>query len=199
MPRTHFHHANPLTSHLSLLPHTQRVIWSVGLLAAANASTVTSTYAGQMIMDGFMDWRVSVWWRTSVVRLITLGPTLLIAILLRGQDPSFDTLTEWLNIIQSLVLPFVVIPLLLITASDRIMGAAVNRLWFTGVWRGERGGVLRVGGRRGGPRACEGGAVEMNEASRSRCSLCPAKTCIADSNSHNAQSSWGLPPLYSLA
>lgn len=148
-PITHAHLQHP--SHLSpLLPRTQRVIWSVGLLAAANASTVTSTYAGQMIMDGFMDWRVSVWWRTSVVRLITLGPTLLIAILLRGEDPSFDTLTEWLNIIQSLVLPFVVIPLLLITASDRIMGAAVNRLWFTGGWGGRWGDGGGEGGSAGG-------------------------------------------------
>lgn len=82
-------------------------------------------------MDGFMNWQVSVWWRTTFVRMITLGPTLLIAVFLRGQDPSFDTLTEWLNIVQSLVLPFVVIPLILITSSERIMGNSVNKLWFT--------------------------------------------------------------------
>lgn len=44
------------------------------------------------------------------MRLITLGPTLLVAVFLRNGDASFDTLTEWLNIVQSLVLPFVVIP-----------------------------------------------------------------------------------------
>lgn len=37
----------------------QKILWGIGLLAAANASTVTSTYAGQVVMDGFMGWKVS--------------------------------------------------------------------------------------------------------------------------------------------
>lgn len=54
--------------------------------------------------------QVSVWWRTLCVRLLTLGPTLLVAVSMRGENSDFGTLTEWLNIVQSLVLPFVVIP-----------------------------------------------------------------------------------------
>ncbi|KDD76936.1 natural resistance-associated macrophage protein [Helicosporidium sp. ATCC 50920] len=110
-----------------------RIIWSVGLLAAANASTVTSTYAGQIIMDGYMNWQISVWTRTMCVRLVTLGPTLLIAVFFRGTDAPFDALTNWLNIVQSLVLPFVLIPLLAFTASERVMGEHANRPWFTWV------------------------------------------------------------------
>jgi natural resistance-associated macrophage protein len=104
-----------------------RYIWGVGLLAGANASTVTSTYSGQVVMTGYLRIKVSVFWRTAVVRLSTLGPTLLVAVLLGADGGSLSGLTEWLNIVQSLVLPFVAIPLLVITSTASIMGEHVNR------------------------------------------------------------------------
>lgn len=110
-----------------------RYIWGVGLFAAANASTVTSTYAGQVVMTGYLNMKVSVWWRTAIVRATTLGPTLLVTIWLRGENPSLSGLTEWLNIVQSLVLPFVVIPLLLLTSNGKVMGSYKNRPWFIGI------------------------------------------------------------------
>jgi natural resistance-associated macrophage protein len=109
-----------------------RYIWGVGLLAAALASTVTSTYSGQVVMTGFLRVRVSVFWRITLVRLSTLGPTLLVAVLLGSSDASFSSLTEWLNIVQSLVLPFVIIPLLAFTSSAAVMGPHANRPWAVG-------------------------------------------------------------------
>lgn len=45
-------------AHLATRPFpSQQIIWAVGLLAAANASTVTSTYAGQVVMDGYFNWK----------------------------------------------------------------------------------------------------------------------------------------------
>ncbi|KFM25142.1 Metal transporter Nramp3 [Auxenochlorella protothecoides] len=107
-----------------------RIIWGVGLLAAANASTVTSTYAGQVVMDGFMGWKVNKWYRVAGTRLLTLGPTLCIATLLRGADQSLTSLTNWLNIAQSLVLPFVVIPTIVICSKSRVMGPDALSGWF---------------------------------------------------------------------
>ena len=62
-------------------------------------------------MSGFLNLQISVWWRTALVRLTTLGPTLLVAVFAgRGQDSSLGSFTEWLNIVQSLVLPFAIVP-----------------------------------------------------------------------------------------
>ena len=106
-------------------------IWGAGLLAAAFASTVTSTYAGQIVLTGMMGIKASKWWRTALMRLVTLGPTLSVAVLLKSES-ALNTLTEWLNIIQSLVLPFVVVPLLVFTSSTKIMGPHANRPWSIG-------------------------------------------------------------------
>ena len=103
-------------------------VWGAGLLAAALASTVTSTYAGQVVLTGMMGINVSAWWRTVAVRVATLGPTLSVAIFFRSET-ALTALTEWLNIIQSLVLPFVVVPLLIFTSSTKIMGPHANRPW----------------------------------------------------------------------
>ncbi|GAB4815567.1 hypothetical protein N2152v2_002613 [Parachlorella kessleri] len=108
-------------------------IWGVGLLAASHAASITSTFAGQLLMDGYFGIKVSVWWRTALVRAVTLGPTLLVAIVLGKQNDSFEGFTEWLNVSQSLVLPFVVIPLLVMTSTSRIMGDFVNSKWHTGI------------------------------------------------------------------
>lgn len=103
-------------------------IWGVGLLAAAFASTVTSTYAGQVVTSGFLRLKLSTWWRTAAVRLFTLGPTLSVALLVRSEG-QLTVLTEILNVIQSIVLPLVVIPLLTFTSSKKIMGVYANRPW----------------------------------------------------------------------
>lgn len=100
-------------------------LWSVGLLAAAFASTVTSTYAGQVIVQGFFGRKINVWWRTAGVRLATLGPTVAVAVAVRGTDEnSFEDLTNWLNIVQSLVLPFVIVVMARVSCSKRILGTA---------------------------------------------------------------------------
>lgn len=62
-----------------------------------------------------------------MVRATALAPTLLLAALpAGGEDSSYSSLTEWLNIVQSLVLPFVVIPLIQLTSNKRVMGTSVN-------------------------------------------------------------------------
>ena len=103
-------------------------IWGVGLLAAAFASTVTSTYAGQVVTTGFLNIDLNVWWRTIAVRLITLGPTMAIAALLRSES-DMTGLTEVLNTVQSLVLPLVFVALVTLTSSKKVMGVYANRLW----------------------------------------------------------------------
>lgn len=105
-------------------------IWGAGLLAAAAASTVTSTYAGQVVIVGFLDFKVSVWWRAAVVRLATLGPTLAVAFIVQS-DSGIAALAVWLNITQSIVLPLAITPLLVFTSLRAVMGKYVNKPWQT--------------------------------------------------------------------
>ncbi|EFN55244.1 hypothetical protein CHLNCDRAFT_7420, partial [Chlorella variabilis] len=86
------------------------VIWAVGLLAAGQSSTMTGTYAGQFVMGGFLNLKISAAMRTLVTRGVAICPTLLVALSARSDATRLDTLNQWINILQSVQLPFAVIP-----------------------------------------------------------------------------------------
>jgi natural resistance-associated macrophage protein len=98
------------------------IIWAVGLLAAGLASTMSTTFAGQVVMDGFLDLRLAPWQRASVTRLAALGPSLLIAVFTSDNAGLRNNINEWLNILQSIQLPFALIPVISFCASKSIMG-----------------------------------------------------------------------------
>ena len=56
------------------------ILFAVALLASGQSSTITGTLAGQVVMEGFMHWRLSPWVR----RLITRGLAILPAIFIIG-------------------------------------------------------------------------------------------------------------------
>lgn len=56
-----------------------RIIWAVGLLAAGQSSTMTGTYAGQFVMEGFVDIKLPVWKRVLTTRCIAVMPALIVA------------------------------------------------------------------------------------------------------------------------
>jgi Mn2+/Fe2+ NRAMP family transporter len=100
-----------------------KYIWAVGLLAAGQSSTMTGTYTGQFVMSGFLDIRMSLWVRITVTRLIAILPTLLVAVTYRNsKGTELDVLNEWLNVLNSVQLPFALVPVLTMTASSKIMG-----------------------------------------------------------------------------
>jgi natural resistance-associated macrophage protein len=45
-----------------------QTMWGLGLLAAGQASTMTATLAGQIVMGGFLDWKISMWLRVAITR-----------------------------------------------------------------------------------------------------------------------------------
>lgn len=72
---------------------------------------MTGTYTGQFVMNGFLDIRLSLWLRITVTRLIAILPTLLVALAYRNsQGTQLDVLNEWLNVLNSVQLPFALIP-----------------------------------------------------------------------------------------
>ena len=121
---------------------TMKYVWGVGLLAAGQSSTMTGTYSGQFVMQGFLDLHVKPWQRILITRSISLVPTLLVAFLFSNSS-YLDTLSQCINVEQSLILPFILITLLRFTSSGRIMKGLVNSTWM--IILGGSGSIL-IGG-----------------------------------------------------
>ncbi|XP_027729477.1 natural resistance-associated macrophage protein 1 isoform X3 [Vombatus ursinus] len=101
-------------------------IWAVGILAAGQSSTMTGTYAGQFVMEGFLKLRWSRFARVLFTRSCAILPTIMVAIFRDIQDLS--GLNDLLNVLQSLLLPFAVFPILTFTSMPAIMQEFTNGL-----------------------------------------------------------------------
>ncbi|KAD4585703.1 hypothetical protein E3N88_23304 [Mikania micrantha] len=97
-------------------------IWGVGLLAAGQSSTITGTYAGQFIMGGFLNLRLKKWLRALITRSCAIVPTMIVALVFNKSEASLDVLNEWLNVLQSIQIPFALIPLLTLVSKEEVMG-----------------------------------------------------------------------------
>ncbi|CAK6443451.1 unnamed protein product [Pipistrellus nathusii] len=99
-------------------------IWAVGILAAGQSSTMTGTYSGQFVMEGFLNLRWSRFARVILTRSIAIIPTLLVAVF---QDVEHLTgMNDFLNVLQSLQLPFALIPILTFTSLRPVMNDFAN-------------------------------------------------------------------------
>lgn len=97
-------------------------IWAIGLLSSGQLSTITGTFAGQHVMSGFFRLKLSPMSRSLITRAVALIPTLLVALSAPSDSTRLDTLNQAINILQSIQLPFVIIPLLAFTSAPAVMG-----------------------------------------------------------------------------
>ena len=102
-------------------------LFAVALLASGQSSTITGTLAGQVVMEGFMHWRIRPWVRRLITRTLAILPAVLI-IGLRGDSSVTDLLTLS-QVVLALQLPFAMFPLLHFTSSRKYMGTWRNG-WF---------------------------------------------------------------------
>ncbi|XP_030514593.2 metal transporter Nramp2-like [Rhodamnia argentea] len=98
-------------------------IWGIGLLAAGQSSTITGTYAGQFIMEGFLNLQLKKWLRATISRSLAIVPTIIVAIVFNTSEASLDILNEWLNVLQCIQIPFALIPLLTMVSQEHLMGS----------------------------------------------------------------------------
>uniref|UniRef100_A0A8C1RXR6 Solute carrier family 11 member 2 n=1 Tax=Cyprinus carpio TaxID=7962 RepID=A0A8C1RXR6_CYPCA len=113
-------------------------IWAVGILAAGQSSTMTGTYSGQFVMEGFLNLRWSRFARVLLTRSIAILPTLLVAVF---EDVQHLTgMNDFLNVLQSMQLPFALIPILTFTSLTSLMNDFANGL----MWK-ISGGLLILG------------------------------------------------------
>ncbi|KAL1430022.1 hypothetical protein MTO96_015508 [Rhipicephalus appendiculatus] len=99
-------------------------VWAIGILAAGQSSTMTGTYSGQFIMEGFLNLPISRWMRVLITRLIAIAPTILCAVF--GNIEQLSGMNDLLNALMSLQLPFALIPTLTFTTSAAVMGEFRN-------------------------------------------------------------------------
>ncbi|HEX3357316.1 MAG TPA: Nramp family divalent metal transporter [Tepidisphaeraceae bacterium] len=96
------------------------ILFAVALLASGQSSTITGTLAGQVVMEGFMHWRLAPWVRRLVTRVLAILPAIFI-IGIRGENSVNDLLTLS-QVVLALQLPFAMFPLLHFTSSRKRMG-----------------------------------------------------------------------------
>ncbi|TFY83316.1 hypothetical protein EWM64_g694 [Hericium alpestre] len=94
-------------------------IFALALLCAGQTASITATLAGQIVSEGFIEWRISPFLRRLITRLLGLLPSIAVAIAV-GRN-GVDTLLVASQVALSIVLPFVVFPLVWITSSSAIM------------------------------------------------------------------------------
>src|SRR6266403_804696 len=95
-------------------------LFAVALLASGQSSTITGTLAGQVVMEGFMHWRIKPWVRRLITRSLAIIPAVLI-IAIRG-DASVNDLLTLSQVVLALQLPLAMFPLLHFTSSRKRMG-----------------------------------------------------------------------------
>ncbi len=102
-----------------LLGNLSSIAFAVALLASGLASSTVATLSGQVIFEGFTNWKVKLWQRKIAIRLITLVPAV-IAISIGINSLDILVISQ---VVLSLQLPFTVIPLVYFTGKKDIMGA----------------------------------------------------------------------------
>src|SRR3954452_21910651 len=85
-------------------------LFVVALLASGQSSTITGTLAGQVVMEGFMHWRIQPWLRRLITRSLAIIPAIVV-IGVRG-DGSVNDLLTLSNVVLALQLRVAMLPLL---------------------------------------------------------------------------------------
>lgn len=102
-------------------------LFAVALLASGQSSTLTGTFAGQIVMEGFLNLRLRPWLRRMITRFLAIIPAV-ITVYFRGAHGTFQ-LIILSQVILSMQLPFAVIPLIRFTSDRARMGEFANRYW----------------------------------------------------------------------
>ena len=102
-------------------------LFAIALLASGQSSTLTGTMAGQIVMEGFLNFRMRPWLRRLITRMLAVIPAA-ITIWSAGEQGTYKLLILS-QVILSLQLPFAVIPLIHFTSDRRWMGEFISKLW----------------------------------------------------------------------
>ncbi|KAF9682648.1 hypothetical protein SADUNF_Sadunf05G0130700 [Salix dunnii] len=111
----------------NVLGKSSSKIYAIALLASGQGSTITGTYAGQYIMEGFLELKMRKWIRNLLTRFIAIAPSLVVTII--GGSSGASRLIIIASMILSFELPFALIPLLKFSSSTTKMGPHKNSIY----------------------------------------------------------------------
>jgi manganese transport protein len=122
-----FHHGYPEVAEIETAYHTLAPLLGIGaagifllsLIASGVSSSVVGTMAGQMIMQGFVGFRIPLWLR----RAVTMVPSFVVVAL--GVNATHALVIS--QVILSLALPLPMAALLWFTCDKDVMGVYKNR------------------------------------------------------------------------
>jgi manganese transport protein len=103
----------------SLVGGGAALAFAIALLASGASSSSVGTFAGQVVMAGFINVRISLYVR----RIVTMIPALVVLAL--GVNPTDALVLS--QVVLSFGIPFALIPLVILTSRREVMGAHVNR------------------------------------------------------------------------
>jgi manganese transport protein len=126
MASSAFHAGHPDVAEIQTAYHTLTPLLGIGaagvfllsLIASGISSSVVGTMAGQMIMQGFVGFRIPIWLR----RVITMAPAFVVA----GYGVNATMALVISQVLLSIALPLPMITLLMFTRRRDIMGDFVN-------------------------------------------------------------------------
>lgn len=98
-------------------------LFGIGLLVAGLSSSSVGTLSGDVIMQGFINYRIPLYVR----RFITIIPPILI--IASGVNPTTTLVLS--QVVLSFGIAFALIPLIMFTSNKRIMGSLINAKWIT--------------------------------------------------------------------
>ena len=126
MASSAFHAGHPDVAQIETAYHTLTPLlgaWAAGiflvsLIASGISASTVGTMAGQMIMQGFVSFRIPIWLR----RLVTMAPAFVVVAL--GADATNALVIS--QVVLSIALPLPMISLIIFTNRNDIMGAFAN-------------------------------------------------------------------------
>lgn len=107
-----------------LLGPASALLFGIALLASGQSSTFTGTIAGQILMEGFLEFKMPCWQRRLITRALALLPAL--GGVMAWGAGSVGKLLLWSQVVLSLQLPFAIYPLLRFTSRADLMGRLAN-------------------------------------------------------------------------
>ncbi|CAI9291463.1 unnamed protein product [Lactuca saligna] len=110
----------------NVLGKSSSTLYAIALLASGQSSTITGTYAGQFIMQGFLELKMRKWLRNLITRCIAITPSLIVSII--SGSSGAGKLIIIASMILSFELPFALIPLLKFSSTTTKMGPHKNSM-----------------------------------------------------------------------
>ncbi len=103
------------------------ILFAVALIASGQSSTITGTLAGQIVMEGYLNLRITPWLRRLITRVLAVVPSFLV-LWFYGEGATGDLLILS-QIILSMQLGFAVIPLIHFVSDKNKMGQFAIGFW----------------------------------------------------------------------